>query len=256
MLIAGTPEFQLLTLVIMRMTGCILFNPFFSRRNIPAMFKAGLIIALSIIVTSFQTYEMVEIYSPIAYAVLLIKELFIGYVLGLTMYIFEMVPLYAGSIADMQMGMSMATVYDANSGAQIALSSNILQIYYTLLFFVVDGHLALLKIFMLSGDVVGYGQVTLNPEAIDLILIIFMECIVLAVKLVLPIIGFEFIMEVSIGLLMRIIPQINLFVLSIQLRVLSGVTILLFLISPIGEYLLDVSSQMVKNLQIMLQLLS
>lgn len=256
MLVAGTPEFYVFTLVLMRMSGFVFLNPLFGRKNIPALFKASLALLLAITVYPLAGSAQTEAPSMLIYAVVLLKEFAVGYVLALVMQIFEMAVTYAGSIIDYQMGLSMATIYDAQNGTQVALTGNILQIYYLLLFFAVDGHLALLKIIMTSQEVVPYAGIQIGTQAAEAILQIFIECIVLAVKLAFPIIAFEFLVEVGIGLLMRIIPQINLFVMSIQLRVIIGVFMMVFLLSPMGDFLRSIITEMIKSLQELLQTIS
>lgn len=249
MTLSGTPEFQLFTLILMRMSGFVFLNPVFGRKNIPAMFKAAMAFLLAVVVYPSAETAEVRITSVIVYSVLLLKEFALGFVLGMVMQIFEMAVTYAGAVIDFQMGMSMATVYDAQNGTQVAMTGNILQIYMWLLFFAVDGHLALLKIVMTSGQVVPYAGLTLGRGAAAAVLTMFADCILLAVKLALPIIAFELLMEVGIGILMRIIPQINLFAISIQLRLILGFVILIILISPIGDYLGNVIASMVDALQ-------
>lgn len=249
MLLAGTPEFLVFTLVLMRMSGFIFLNPVLGRRSIPALYKTGLAMVLAITVYPSAGPVNEQITSAFVYGVLLLKEFALGYLIGFIMQLFDMAVTYAGSIIDFQMGLSMATVYDAQNGTQTALTGNILQIYYLLLFFAVDGHLALLKILMTSQEVIPYAGIHFGTAASEAIVRIFLQCIVLAVKLALPIIAFEFLVEVGTGLLMKIIPQINLFVMSIQLRVVIGIVMLVFLISPIGSYLGDVISEMMHGLQ-------
>ncbi|KMZ54322.1 flagellar biosynthetic protein FliR [Dorea sp. D27] len=249
MLLAGTPEFLVFTLVLMRMSGFIYLNPVLGRKNIPAVFKAGLALMLALTVYPQAGEAEEEVTSAIVYAVLLLKEFALGYLLGFVMQLFDMVVSFAGAVIDFQMGLSMATVYDAQNGTQIALTGNILQIYYLLLFFAVDGHLALLKILMTSQEVVPYAALRLGSGPVQAVLQIAIECIVLAVKLAFPIIAFEFLVEVATGLLMRIIPQINLFVMSIQLRVIIGLAMMVFLISPAGDYLEGIITQMMQGLQ-------
>ena len=93
------------------------------------------------------------------------------------------------SLIDFHMGLSMASVYDPASGAQVALTGSVLNIYYMLLFFVADGHLALMKILVTSADVVPYGQIAFGPDVWNAMLVIFTECTVLAVKLAFPLIA-------------------------------------------------------------------
>ena len=78
----------------------------------------------------------------------------------------------------------------------------------------------------------------------------------LAVKLAFPIIAIEFLTEIAIGLLTKIIPQVNLFVLNIELKVVVGILALILLISPIGEYLGNTITQMLQEMQNMLGLLA
>lgn len=139
MLLAGTPEFLVFTLVLMRMSGFIYLNPVLGRKNIPAVFKAGLALMLALTVYPQAGEAEEEVTSAIVYAVLLLKEFALGYLLGFVMQLFDMVVSFAGAVIDFQMGLSMATVYDAQNGTQIALTGNILQIYYLLLFLLLTG---------------------------------------------------------------------------------------------------------------------
>lgn len=254
-MIAGTPEFILFTFILMRISGFILLNPVLGRRTIPGTAKAGMILMISLV-----TYQMasgtvldLEITSPIVYGLYLIKEFLVGFILGFTMYLFDFVITFAGAVIDFQMGMSMSTVFDAQNGTQVALTGKILQIYFLLLFFAVDGHLALMQIIVSSGQVVPYGAVNISLDVAQGILDIFVQCIILAVKLAFPIIAIEFLVEVAVGILMKMIPQINLFILSIELRIVFGLVILMLFISPIGSYLGDLINNMLNTITIILE---
>ena len=78
---------------------------------------------------------------------------------------------------------------------------------------------------------------------------IFAQCVVLAIKLSFPLIAFEFIMQVGVGILTKITPQINLFVLSIQLKLAVGFALLVFLVSPIGSYIGNMIATMMSTLE-------
>ncbi len=254
MLIAGTPEFLLFCLVLMRISGAILLNPIFGRNTIPALFKAGLALAFTVLVYPTVDFEAVEVTSSLAFGVLLLKEFLIGFTIGVIIQIFEMIPVYAGAIIDFQMGLSMASFYDAQSGIQMPLSGNILQIMFLLLFFAVDGHLAFIQIMAFSQHAVPYAQVSIGQDVANAVVSMFVEGVGLAVRLAFPLIAIEFLMEVSIGILMKIIPQINLFVMSIQLRVLIGLIVMTFYITPAGAFLNDVITQMIDSIREILSL--
>ena len=106
-----------------------------------------------------------------------------------------------------------------------------------------------MKILTASGRVVPYGRIAFGTGCWNAMLEIFIRCTELAVKMAFPLIAIEFLTEVGVGILMKIIPQINLFVLNIQLKVLIGLLVLLFLISPIGDYFSGMITEMMNTIQ-------
>ena len=255
MTISNTPEFLTFCLILMRMAGFIFFNPILGKKGIPNSFKSGLAVVLTIVIYQIVEPQPVEVISSLSYGILMIKELLVGFIIGFLMNLFEFVAVYAATIIDYQMGLSMASVYDPTTGAQVALTGNLFKTYFWLLFFAVDGHLALFKILIEAGAIIPYGSLVMGKEVSIAILQIFIECVVLAVKLAIPIIIFEFLVEIGMGILMRMIPQINLFVLSIQLRIVIGLIMLMVMSTVIGDYLNDVIIQMIQEIQDVLYLM-
>lgn len=249
MLIAGTQEFMLFCLILMRMSGFIFLNPILGRRNIPAMAKTGMAMALAIMIYPIASGDIPDISSPIEFGALLFKELLIGYLLGFVMQLFSFAVTYAGSITDFAMALGMASTYDAQNGVQIALTGNILNMFFMLLFFAVDGHLALMDILVTSADIVPYAQISFGTEAAGNILDLFYQCVLLAVRLAFPVVGIVLILDIGVGILMKIIPQINLFILDIPLKILLGFCVLMFLASPVSDYLGTIISEMMKAVQ-------
>ncbi len=239
----------LFSLIFMRMSGFILLNPILGRRNIPTIVKAGMVLVLTIAIYSYSDKEAMQVASTIEYVVLLLKEFAAGYVIGYVVELFFFVITYAGFIIDFQMGLSMATVYDPQSNAQLPISGSILQTYFVLLFFAVDGHLALMKILITSAEIVPYGGILLTKQLGWHMIELFVECIILAVKFSFPILAAEFLVEIGAGILNKIVPQINIFVINIQLKIIVGLGLLLVLFSPISEYLTKIISIMIKTIQ-------
>ena len=239
----------LFSLIFMRMSGFVLLNPILGRKNIPASVKAGLIFTLTVAIYSYSEKEAFLIDSNIEYMFLLLKEFAAGYIIGYVTELFLFVISYAGFIIDFQMGLSMATVYDPQSNAQLPVSGSVFQAYFVLLFFAVDGHLALMKILITSAEVVPYGGILITQQLAWHIVEIFTECIILAVKFSLPILAAEFLFEIAAGILNKIVPQINIFVINIQLKVIVGLILLVVLFSPMSDYLTGVISKMLKVLE-------
>ena len=81
-----------------------------------------------------------------------------------------------------------------------------------------------------------------------------MECTVLAVKLCMPILAAELIAQVGMGILMKVIPQINVFAINIELKVIVGLALLLVLTIPFSEFLLQAEAAMLESLHDLLTL--
>ena len=99
-----------------------------------------------------------------------------------------------------------------------------------------------------------FGQVSIGLPAYNLLLELFVECTVLAVKLCMPILAAEIIAQVGMGVLMKVIPQINVFAINIELKVIVGLALLLVLVVPFSEFLLQAEMAMLNSLHDILAL--
>lgn len=246
----------LFLLIVGRMTGCVAFNPLFGRRGIPSMVKAGFILMLSICVYGVSPARPQVPGTLLGLVLVFLLELFLGYVLGLVINFFFYIPVMAGSMADMQMGLSMASAYDPSSGIQVTVTSTLLNIMMSLMFFVANGHQTLIRIFLASGRVIPFGAVAPGEELYGAVLEVFINCTILGIKLAMPILAAELMGQVGMGILMKVIPQINIFVINIDLKVIVGLGLLMLLLAPFSEFLMSAENQMLVTLQRILPLMS
>ena len=182
------------------------------------------------------------------FMVLMLLEIFIGFLLGMAVNFFFYIPQLAGSMIDTQMGMTMNQMYDAGSAANMSVTGQILNVLMLLLFFAGGGHLTLLRMFITSEQIVPFGQVAVGLPAYQLLLELFVECTVLSVKLCMPVLAAELIAQVGMGVLMKVIPQINVFAINIELKVIVGLALVLVLTVPFSEFLLQAELAMLNAL--------
>jgi flagellar biosynthetic protein FliR len=237
-----------------RMSGFILFNPLLGRRNIPGIFRSGMILVLTVFVSSITQQTVQEPSSIIELALHLLLELTVGAALGMVVSFFFYIPQLAGTVIDTQMGMTMNQIYDAGAQANLSVSGEMLNALMTLLFFAANGHHTLLRILLTSGQIVPFGRVSIGDQVAQALLELFVECTVLAVKLCMPILAAELIGQVGMGILMKFIPQINVFAINIELKVIIGLVMMYLLISPFSEFLLQAERTMLDSLSQVLAL--
>ena len=248
-------ELTLFIYVFARMSGFVLFNPLFGRTNIPAAYRTAfsLMLTISVIaaVTARQTVPL-----PVGildFSIRIILELALGFILGMVMEFFFMIPQFAGNIIDTQMGMTMNQIYDPASKSNLSVTGVLLNTLLVLLFFAANGHHTLLRLVLTSGEVVPYGAVSFGQEAASAMLQVFIECVVMAAKLSMPILAAELLGQIGMGVLMKVIPQINIFAINIDLKIIIGLGLLITLLAPFSEYTLDVEIRMLKSLEMILQ---
>lgn len=246
----------LFLLVTARMSGFVLFNPLLNRQNIPGAFRAGFILVLSVFTYSTVGERLEPPAGVLVLAAAILLELAVGVILGFVVQFFFYIPHLAGQTSDTQMGLTMSQIYDAGSRTNMSVTGTLINTMMILLFFAANGHHTLLRIMVTSGEIVGYGNVSIGNDVTNLALELFIECTVLAVKMAMPILAAELVGQLGMGVLMKVIPQINVFTINIDVKVLVGLFMLLMLLTPISEYLLEVERMMLDSLHNMLTLMA
>ena len=241
-------ELYLFLLVFMRVTGFVMFSPILGRNNLPNLVKAGMIMVFSVFVAG-TARSVPEIPATVLeFGLELVLELAIGFVPGFIMQLFFMVVQVGGEVIDNQMGLTMAQVYDAGSQVNMTVTASLLNVLLVLNFFAENGHYTLLRMFLSSEQVIAFGGAHFGQELASAVAQTFISCMTLAAKLALPILAAEILGELGMGILMKAIPQINAFVINMELKVIIGLVLLFLFLSPFGEFLLGVERQMLDTM--------
>jgi len=254
MQINDTAHLTLFSLIFMRMSGFIFLSPILGKRNVPNVVKGGIVFVLTLLVYSFSSDAVMDVdaTSSLTLFIAYLKEFIVGIVLCFVTELFLFIVNFSGFFNDFQMGLSMATSYDPTSNSQMPISGMFFDIYMMLLFFAVDGHLVLMKIIVSSQEVVPYGTAVFGENLASSMLDIFCNCLELAVRFSMPIVIILFLVEIGIGLLMKIVPQINVFIVNIQLKMLVGFILLAVLFSPIGDFMKKIITEMFEAMNMVL----
>ena len=220
-----------------RMTGVIFFNPIFGRSSVPALVKIGLSLGIALNVTYGLADINVADYTTIDLLLSMLREFAVGYAMGFIMQLFLSIFHMGGELMDLQLGFSMAQMYDPTTNSQVSVTGNILTIMYVLLFFITNSHLTLLAIAAKSYSVIPIGLGGVSSKIGVYVIELFGYILVYALQLALPIIVTETLVEVAVGILMRVVPNINVFVVNMQLKVIVGLIVLLTIIPALVRFL-------------------
>ncbi|MGV3489404.1 MAG: flagellar biosynthetic protein FliR [Tuberibacillus sp.] len=215
-------------LVLVRLTSFFMTAPIFSYRTIPAQFKIGLAVAFSLIITMTLQPEHLQFNNN--YALLVLKETIVGLSLGFVAGLLLNAVYIAGSFIDMQMGLSVANLIDPNSGVQTPITGQFLYIIMIVFLFTIDAHHMLLNGIFYSYQIIPIDKLTFSifdGPAIHSIVLLFVKTFAVAFQMALPIVGSLFLVDVAVGIVARTVPQLNVFVVGLPLKIGVGLLILL-----------------------------
>jgi flagellar biosynthetic protein FliR len=221
-------HYDYLLLLFLRVSGLILPSPIFGRRNLPNRVKIVFCVILTYLFMAGTPIVGNLAYGTLPeYVLLCIKELMFGLSLGFVTTIFFNLVYSAGQMIDMQIGFGIVSVYDIQNSSQVPVIGNLLNILLLIVFFSVNGHLKLVSILYATVEKVPVGHVQLSPDLVLAILEAFSLSFVLAVMVAMPIIASGMILEVVMGVLIRSVPQMNMFVIGIPLKIAVGLVVLM-----------------------------
>lgn len=230
-------------IVSLRMLGCFVFNPLLGRRNVPVIVFVGMSLLMALLVYNYSDMSTIgSIETAAEYIVIGAKELCIGFVVGFVVSLFLYIIILGGEVMDMQIGLAMAKVYDPNSNVSMSLTATVYNILFIFTFFAVNGHITLLKLFLELEKVIPYGQALYSGELGTAVISVFCHCTVLGLKLAMPMVGLQFLMEIGVGILMKNIPQINVIMVNIQAKILVGLVFMVVIFAPamsFVEYIIE-----------------
>lgn len=228
---------DLFLLVFMRMTGFVVLNPVFGRSSVPTILKVAFSLLCAFIIT--PTLHIATTFAGVPQMfVALLSELAVGLAIGMVLNILFAVVTMAGEFIDYQMGLSMAMMYDPGSGVNMPIIGNYFNILLMVVFFAGNAHLSLLSMVTDSFRAIAPGTVFPTAASARFVASMGKDMLELGLRMAIPIIVVEIVGIVAIGLLMKAVPQINVFTVGIQIQMIVGVLILLFA-SPMIVLLCD-----------------
>lgn len=242
-------EFNIYIVVFARMAGMILLNPLFSRRNVPSQVKMGLVLCLTILIAPTLNADPIKNYSELSIAIAMFFEVSIGFICGFVFQIFYYMLFLVGDLMDMQFGLSMSKVFDPGSNIQMSVSGNLISLLFMLFIFATDSHLLMIKIFASSYMIVPIGVSSISFNISSFMINLFINVFLISIKLLLPFIIAEFTVEISMGVLMKLVPQINVFTLNIPLKLLFGIILLLLFAYPMSAFIDNYIGFMFKSME-------
>lgn len=178
-----------------------------------------------------------------------------GLVLGYISFLIMAALQYGAELLDVQMGLSVAASFDPGQGS-VNMIRRFMFYLAMIIYLLMNGHYMALMALKKSFDVVPLGGVNVRHGLIMFLMERTGDIFVLGLQIASPIVAALFITQVALGLLARVAPQMNVFMLSFPLNIMIGLTLLAASLVMLRERLvilyIDDIKWMYKAMQLMM----
>lgn len=228
-------------LVFIRAMAFLLVVPFLGGEGVPKQFKVALALGIAWMLTPVIPVDPI---APNLTALMLvtIHGFLVGAMMGLVVRFLLGAVESAGRMIAMEMGLAMSSSIDPVSRKQATTVEAFLHQAATILFFTTELHRPVIHAFVRSFAV--NPITTLNgPESIEVVVAITARIFVLAVQMGAPIVAINFLINISFAILGKVVPKMNVFMVSFAVRIIAGLMIFGSVLGLLSRYILGHISQ-------------
>jgi len=231
-------DFVIVLFITLRVTSAFVSSPLYGNVAIPNQVKV--LLSLVIAYMTFLTLPDKELHVEITLWMLVvysIKEVIIGLIMGYTLSIVFYGISFAGSIMGIEMGLSMAEVFNPIDSTSNNVIGDIIYFVALMIFLLIDGHHYLVRGLVYSFRVIPLGHLNYSETMLNLLLRYSGAVFVIAVKIASPLMVTFFLVNIASGIITRIIPQMQVFFVTQPLMLALGFFMLISVL-PIYIYVI------------------
>jgi flagellar biosynthetic protein FliR len=238
-------------LILARVASLIYAAPFFNTNGIPSKVKVGLSFFLSLIVAMNVDYYDLEYNTVFGYSVMVMKEVLVGLAIGFSANFAMYTLSFAGHIIDVDLGFSMVQLFDPLTNQNSSAFGSFYTYMVMLVMMVSNMHYFVLDALMDSFDLIPLDGAGLHMDSVyDSIIVFATQYFVIGFRIILPVFAATLLLNIVLGILAKAAPQMNMFVVGMQLKVLMGLGVLIVIvvfIPTITEFVYEGMQDMVSR---------
>lgn len=221
-------DLEYFLLILIRISMFIYIAPFYGMRGVPNQVKIGLGFFVSILVYQVTLPHNVIVYESVwGYAVVVLKEALTGLLIGFSTSICTSIIGFSGRIIDMETGLSMSNLIDPTTKEMSSMTGVFYQ-YVIMLMLIVSGmYQYILKALIETFTLIPVnGAVFQSDKLLAAILLFMKDYILIGFRICLPVFAVMLMLNAVLGILAKVSPQMNMFAVGMQLKVLVGLCVL------------------------------
>lgn len=225
--IVSEAQIGVFILVLARVGGVIVAGPVFGSRQVPAQAKIGLAVMLSLIFTPLLMDRATLVPREfLPFAILAARELLVGLAVGLAVAVIVAGLQMGSRLIGVQMGFGLGGVLDPVSGNDSGVLDTFYMVLATIIFLVANGHHAMIMALARTFELAPFA--TLEAPAVNplQVMALVQAVMIVALRVVMPIMAALLIADVGLGLISRAAPQIQILIVGAPIKIGLGLFIL------------------------------
>ncbi len=242
-------------LIFFRVLAILWLLPVFSVRSLSAIFKVSLALLMSFLIAGAVSYPVGIAADGYAMLLAIFREILIGLSIGFAVRLLFAVIQATGEIVGFQTGFGFARMVDPFSSGQSSVLEEFLYMLGLAVFFTVDAHHIVVRGIYASFKELPLGTAAVTDGLFSYFIAASGRIFGLGLKFGAPLVVALFLIELSLGLLSRMIPSMNIFVEGLPVKVFVSLTVLSmalgFMVPALADLFRGIESEFVRVLRLL-----
>lgn len=223
-------------LLLTRIGSYLVSMPIFSGQQIPKLMKLGLILSLTgLTFLTIETTNGLDISNWLELVAFCIQEAMVGLMFGMVSTLVFLGIQSAGDFIDLFAGLKMSNSYDPITGSSGSVYSNFYNWLAVVLFLMMNGHHYLIKGIVNTLYFLPLGQTGTLKLTLNQVSMIISKSFLVSLQLAIPVCMILFLVDLILGIISRSVPQINVFILGMPLKLLISFAMMALIIVGIAQ---------------------
>lgn len=250
-------EFQSFAVCASRVAGFLTATPVYFSGQTPARIKAGLTFTLALVLFPILAPFVNEVdFRLAAFLLLIINEILLGMMIGLIARLIFVSVEFGGTVIGYQMGFAAANIFDPQNQRQTALISQFQNVFAILLFLALDIHHYFIRVAVRSYELLPPGNLDFSGNAVPYLVELSSRMFMLGVQFSAPILVILLLSGFILGILARVFPQLNVFMLSFPMNIMISFVVMALTFGVVKVLLSREFDMLPERMLTLLQLLS
>jgi flagellar biosynthetic protein FliR len=220
-------EFQTFLICLARVAGFVGAIPILIGNQTPVQIKAGLVFMAALVLFPVMEPTMVSVaLESVNFLLLMLAEIMLGGMIALIARMVFTAVEYGGTVIGYQMGFAAANIFDPQNERQLPLISQFQNVFAILIFLAIDGHHVFFQVAAESYKILPPGAFNISGDAIPYLLTLSSRIFFLGIQFSAPILAVLLLSGLILGILARVFPQLNVFLLSFPLNIGLSFTVI------------------------------